>query len=163
MTMSKRRPGNVRKERRECPSIVERLVDDLLNYSQRFLDRHGLRQATLSIKLHEGEVVRVAHSYWRKFPDPVRGAKGQAANAFAESYPGSLTPRELNARIGLRVHRLVRHFGIRFGDLVIEIEGGAVKTFWPSPPLRPSELRDLVRLLDKGGNRNHRVKQRIPA
>jgi hypothetical protein len=61
-----------------------------------------------------------------------------------------LPPDEINARLGLRLNRLLRHFGVRFGALHIEVDDdGTIKTMCPSPPLRPAELRELARLLSE--------------
>ena len=56
----------------------------------------------------------------------------------------SLTPDQLNARIGLRWNRLVRHFALPFGAMDIEVENGTIKTILPSPTFRPAELRHLA-------------------
>jgi len=135
--------------------LLGRLIRNLLDFSQRFLERHGLHAVTISVQFHEGRVVWVTHSNCTRFP--AAGTLGSncriSAGGHDGNHPGSrvrtLTPDELNARIGLRVHRLVRHFGIRFGLLLIQVEGGKITTIQPSPPFRPAELRKLADLGDE--------------
>ena len=130
--------------------LLGRLIRNLLDYSQRFLDRHGLNTVAISVQFHEGRVVWVTHANCTRFPaaGPLGSNCRISAGAPDGSDPGSraraMTPDELNARIGLRVHRLVRHFGIRFGLLQIQVEGGKIITIQPSPPFRPAELRKLA-------------------
>jgi len=126
------------------------LIANLLRYSERFLKRHGLWTVTISVRLHEGQVVRVRLAHSTCFPVArTLGCNLQVPDRLREGdhrRSRALTPDELNARIGLRVHRLVRHFGLRFGALKIKVEGATIKTIQPSPPLRPVELERLAKL-----------------
>jgi hypothetical protein len=109
-------------------------VDDLLDFLQRFLTRHGLRRAAISVQIHEGHVVRVAHSISAPFPPPDASLDGRtlAPEDGSDHWRlarARLTPGEINARLGTRLNRLLRHFAVRFGALHIEVdEEGAINT-----------------------------------
>ena len=145
---------NKQLQRRVRGAILERLVADLLDYSQRLSSRKGLHDVAISVQLHEGKVVKVAHCNSAPFPPRNASVPDSATAAPAESgqHGGppsrSLPPDEINANLGLRLNRLLRHFAVRFGALHIEVDcDGTIKTICPSPPLRPVELRELARLL----------------
>ena len=59
--MSTALPARNPNNRRRCGAILARLVDDLLDYTGRFLKRHGMVSATIAVRLHEGRVVLVTH------------------------------------------------------------------------------------------------------
>lgn len=152
--MKKPQPSHRIKGRRPRGAIAERLVNNLLNYAQRFLERHGLRTVTIWAQLHEGLVVKVAHATCMQLPPPGPAASGRENNnalaqqeAHRRSHSRSLALDELNARIVLRLNRLLRHFEIGFGALNIKVKDGAIETIEPSPLLRPAELRKLALLL----------------
>ena len=134
---------------------VGRLIRNLRVYSQRFVERHGLEAVAISIKVHEGRVVRVSHTYTTHFP--VLAARGGNCCVSPEAHDAArprsrranLTPEELNRRIRQRMHRLIRPFGIRFGALDINVARGSIATILPAPPFRPNELK---RFEDLGGD-----------
>ncbi len=154
--MATRRTGSGPKRQRSRGVILEKLVGNLLKYSQRLVKRIGLRNVAISAQLHQGHVVKVTHCTSTTFAVPSASEHDRAGAAPAYDLTerglpaGSLTPDAINAMLGLRLNRLLRHFGIRFGALHIEVDDdGTISTMCPSPPLRPAELRDVARALSK--------------
>lgn len=132
-------------------AIAERLVVNLLEYSQRFFSRHNLHTVEIVVQLHEGRVVKVAHGYASAYPlrraardgEPTALAHGGERCPRLERH---LAPGDLNTRLATRLDRLLRHFEVRFGALEIKVgDDGGIKTFRPSPPLRPAEMKKLAR------------------
>ena len=80
---------------------VGRLIRNLRVYSQRFVERDGLEAGAISIKVHEGRVVRVSHTYTTHFP--VLAARGGNCCVSPEAHDAArprsrranLTPEEL--------------------------------------------------------------------
>jgi hypothetical protein len=148
--------------------IAARLVDDLLTYLPRLVRRHGLRKARISVNFHERHVVGVtcANSTTFRLPSASESGPESVTSAHDEhryELPHAhLTWDELNARIALRLDRLLRHFGIHFGMLHIEIDDdGAIDTICPSPLFYPSELKNFARLLS--GQPQGKPSHRSPA
>jgi hypothetical protein len=135
-----------------CAAVLGRSIGIFLEFFPRFLKRHGLPSVAISAKFHNGSVVRVSHATSTRFPATGPGAASGDATAKApDSESGtaqarSLTPDELNARLGVRLQRLLRPLRIRFGIFDIQVEEGAI-TVHPSPSFRSEELRSLQRLL----------------
>jgi hypothetical protein len=149
--MGRRQSGSQSHAGSPREDLLERLVEDLLEYSQRFIKRYALDSVEISVQFHAGRVAWVTHTYSTKFPIPGRLVAGCGIHAAApegdhpDSYGPALAPDELNARIGLRLGRLLRHFWFRFGLLDIQVENGEIKVIRLAPRLRPAELQDMAR------------------
>jgi hypothetical protein len=152
--MSDLQSGTGPSGRRPRGALLERLTGDLLTLLQAMMTRLRMSRTVITVHLHEGHVVRVSHCNTATFSLPGMPESGEQSAApprDGDQRPRrTLTPNEINARLALRLNRLLRHFQIRFGELQIDVDAkGKIRTIRPSPPFRPYELGELARLLGK--------------